>query len=171
MYEGEHVRGVCRFPGVFVTPFSDVAKERGVPKWWGGLPVPVPWVPWEILDEPCFKHPVERGLLTWCRRILGNFESCPKSFLGEDSDWVVVCHGESKNLVSRGLDAAIGRDFLEFYHVGFASGRFEREVDPIKWGARVRGWVADPIAYLYVAGVLVWAPRDAGGDDVLASFV
>jgi hypothetical protein len=74
-------------------------------------------------------------------------------------------------MVSRGLDAAIGRDFLEFYHVGFASGGFEHEVDPIEWGARVRGWVADLIACLYVASVLVWVLGDAGDDDVLASFV
>jgi hypothetical protein len=53
------------------------------------------------------------------------------------------------------LDAAIGRDFLEFYHVGFASSGFEHEVHPIEWGAQVRGWVADLIACLYVAGVLV----------------
>jgi len=66
LYEGEHVRGVRCFSGVFVAPFSGVAKERGIPKWWGGLPVPLPWVPWEILDEPCFKDPVERGLFTWC---------------------------------------------------------------------------------------------------------
>ncbi len=90
--------------------------------------------------------------------------------MGEDSDRAVVHRGESKNLVSRGLDAAIGRDFLEFYHVGFASGEFEHKVDPIEWGARVRGWVTHQIACLYVAGVLVWAPGDAGGDDVLASF-
>ncbi len=133
--------------------------------------MPLPWVPWEILDEPCFKDPVERGLLTWCRQIPGNFESCPRSFLGEDSDRAVVRHGESKNLVSCGLDAAIGRDFLEFYHVGFASGGFKHEVDPIEWGARVRGWVADPIACLYVVSVLIWAPGDAGSDDVLAFFV
>jgi len=86
--EGEHVRGVRHFPGVFVTPFSDVAKKRGVPEWWGGLLVPLPWVPWEILDEPCFKDPVEKGLLTWCRRISGHLEEIP------DLSWERILNGQ-----------------------------------------------------------------------------
>jgi hypothetical protein len=91
--------------------------------------------------------------------------------LGKDSDRAVVRRGESKDLVSRGLDAAIGRDFFEFNHVGFASSGFKHEVDLVEWGARVKGWVVNPIACLYVAGVLVWVPRDASGDDILASLV
>ncbi len=65
LYEGEHVRSVHDFSGVVVAPFGDVAKERGVPKGWRGLPVPLPWVPWEILDEPNSEDPVEGGLFAW----------------------------------------------------------------------------------------------------------
>jgi len=45
--EGEHVGGVHRLIGVLVPLFGGVAKERGVPKWRGGLPTPLPWVPRE----------------------------------------------------------------------------------------------------------------------------
>ncbi len=100
--------------------------------------MPLPWVPWEILDEPCFKDPVERGFLTYCQWIPGNFENCHGFFLGKDSDWVVVRRGEREHLMGRGLDAAIGHDFLEFYHVGFISGGFKHEVNPVEWGAQVR---------------------------------
>ncbi len=74
-YEGEHVGGVPRLPSVFVSPFGGVAKKGGVPKGWGSLPMPLPWVPWEVLDEPCFKDPKEKGFLTWCRRVPSYLES------------------------------------------------------------------------------------------------
>ncbi|CAK9206213.1 unnamed protein product [Sphagnum troendelagicum] len=82
-----------------------------------------------------------------------------------------VCRGESEDLVGRGLNAAIRRDFLEFYHVGYVLVGFKHEVYPVEWGARVGGWAANPIACSYVASALIWAPRDAGDDDVLTSFV
>ncbi len=120
--EGEHVGGVRRFPGVLVAPFGSVAKKRGVPEWWGGLPMPLPWVPWEVLDEPYFKDPKERGFLTWCRRVPGYFIGCSGSFLRENSYRAVVRRGERNDLVGRGLDAAVGHDTLVFYHFGFALG-------------------------------------------------
>jgi hypothetical protein len=71
LYEGKHVRNVRHFSNVFVALFNGVAKERGVSKRWGGLPMPLPWVPWEILDEPYFKNLVERGLLMSRSQVLG----------------------------------------------------------------------------------------------------
>ncbi len=65
----------------------------------------------------------------------------------------------------------LGVIFFEFHRFNYVSNGFEHEINPVEWGARVWGWVADPIAYLYVVGVFVWAPGDVGGDDVLTSFV
>jgi hypothetical protein len=171
MDEGKHVGGVRHFSNVFVSPFGSVAKERGIPKWWGGLLMPLPWVPWGILNEPCFKDPIERGLLTWCRQIPSNFKSCPGSFLRENSDRAVVCRGKRNDLVGRGLDATVGRDFLEFYRVGFALGGLEHEIDLVEWGARIWSWIADPFSCLRVVDAFIWMPWDAGSDGVLASFV
>ncbi len=171
LYEGEHVRSVHDFSGVVVAPFGDVAKEWGIPKGWRGLPVPLPWVPWEILDEPSFEDPVERGLLAWSLQIPGHFEGRPRSFLGKDSDRAEVCRGDGENLVSRGLDVTIGRDFLEFYHVGLTWCGFEHKVNPVEWGARVRSWIVDSVSCLRVADAFIWVPLDAGSDDILASFV
>jgi hypothetical protein len=35
--------------------------------------------------------------------------------------------------MGHGLNAAVGRDFLEFDHVSFISAKFEHEVDPVEW--------------------------------------
>ncbi|CAM6063611.1 unnamed protein product [Sphagnum tenellum] len=72
-----------------------------------------------------------------------------------------VCRGESEDLVGRGLNAAIRRDFLEFYHVGYVLVGFKHEVYPVEWGARVGGWAANPIACSK-------EPIDVGGDGALA---
>ncbi len=72
---------MSRLASVNITPLSGVAKERGVPKRQSGLPVPLPWVPWEILDESSFKDPVEWGLFVWGGRVPGYLESCSRSFL------------------------------------------------------------------------------------------
>jgi hypothetical protein len=38
-------------------------------------------------------------------------------------------------LANRGLDAAIGRNFFEFHHVGLTWGEFGHKIDPVEWGA------------------------------------
>jgi hypothetical protein len=55
--EGQHVGSVRRFSSVVVSPLGGVAEKRGVPKGRSGLPMPLPWVPWEVLDESSFKNP------------------------------------------------------------------------------------------------------------------
>ncbi len=44
-------------------------------------------------------------------------------------------------------------------------------VHPVEWGTRARSWVADPISSLCVASGRIWAPRDAGGDNVFTTYV
>ncbi len=46
-----------------------------------------------------------------------------------------VRRGDGEDLVSRGLDATIGRDLLEFHHVGLTWGDFKHKVNLIEWGA------------------------------------
>jgi len=84
---------------------------------------------------------------------------------------VEVRRGDGEDLVSRGLDATIGRDFLKFHHVGLTWGDFEHKVDLIEWGALVRSWIADPVSSLRVANAFIWVLWDAGSDDILTSFV
>jgi len=67
------------------------------------------------------------------------------------------------------LHATAGRKFLVFNYVGCVSAGLEDEVNPIKGGGRVWIWDADPFPWLRVAGTFVQAPRDAGGDGLLAS--
>jgi hypothetical protein len=55
--ESDHVRGVRGFPGVDVASFGGVAEEGRVPEQRGGAPMPLPWVPGEILDEAGFEDP------------------------------------------------------------------------------------------------------------------
>ncbi len=62
--EGEHVGCACQFLGISVSPLGCVAKEWCITEWWSGSPMPLPWVPWELLYEPCFKDPVGLELLT-----------------------------------------------------------------------------------------------------------
>ncbi|CAK9859827.1 unnamed protein product [Sphagnum jensenii] len=81
LYECDHAGNVRWFPGVVVASFSDIAKERGVPEGRGGAPVPLSWVPWEILNKPSFKNPVEWRLLARSFQVLGYFEGRLKSLL------------------------------------------------------------------------------------------
>ncbi|CAK9262373.1 unnamed protein product [Sphagnum jensenii] len=71
--------------------------------------------------------------------------------------------------MSRCLHATAGRKFLVLNYVGCVSAGLEDEVNPIKGGGRVWIWDADPFPWLRVAGTFVQAPRDAGGDGLLAS--
>jgi hypothetical protein len=86
LQEGQHVRGVGCLSRVYIAPFGDVAEEWCVAQRWVGSPVPLARVPWEILDEPCFKIPVQGGLFTWCRRVPCNFEGYTRFILGEYSN-------------------------------------------------------------------------------------
>ncbi|CAK9250120.1 unnamed protein product [Sphagnum jensenii] len=79
--EGDHAGSVRWIPGVVVTSFGNVAKERNVPEGQRGLPLPFPWVPREILNKPSFKDPVVGRLLARSPQVLGNFESRPGSLL------------------------------------------------------------------------------------------
>ncbi len=87
--------------------------------------MPLTRVPWEILDEPCFKNLVQGGLFTWCQRVPGNFEGCTKFLLGEYYNRAVVCCGDHESLLSRSLNATVDRDFFELYHAGLVSGVLE----------------------------------------------
>ncbi len=64
MDESDHVWGARRFPSVVVSSFGGVAKEGSVLERRGGTPMPLPWVPGEILDETNFEDPKDEGLLT-----------------------------------------------------------------------------------------------------------
>ncbi len=81
LYEGDHAGSTRWFPGIIVASFGGVTKERSVPEGQGGLPVPLPWVPWEILDEPGFKDPMEGRFIAWSLQFLGHFEGRPRSLL------------------------------------------------------------------------------------------
>ncbi len=56
--ESEDAGRARRFLDVSVASFDCVAKERCISEGKNGLPVPLPWVPWELLNEPCFKYPI-----------------------------------------------------------------------------------------------------------------
>ncbi len=114
-----------RLSGVYIAPFGSVAEEWYVAQRRVGFPVPFTRVPWKILDEPCFKNPVQGGVFTWCRRVPSNFEGCARFLLGEYSNCAVVRRGDREGLLSRGLNAAIERDLFELDHVGLVSSVLE----------------------------------------------
>ncbi len=93
--------------------------------------MPFSWVPRKIQYESCVKDPIKKGRLTWCRRLPGDFESCPWSLLGEHSDWAEVGCGDFDGLVGRRSDAASGRDLMEFEHCGYFASGLEDKVDPV----------------------------------------
>ncbi len=70
------------FSGVDVASFGGVAEEGRVPEQWGGAPMPLPWVPGEILDEAGFEDPKDWGLLAGGLQVLGDLEKGPGAFLG-----------------------------------------------------------------------------------------
>jgi len=79
--ERDHVRGARGFLSVDVASFGGVAKEGCVPERWGGAPMPLPWVPREVLDEAGFEDPKDWGLLVSGLQLLADFEGRPKAFL------------------------------------------------------------------------------------------
>jgi hypothetical protein len=52
-----------RLACVVVSPPGCVAEEGCIPCVWGDLPMPLPWVPPEALDESRFENPVDVGEL------------------------------------------------------------------------------------------------------------
>jgi hypothetical protein len=89
----------------------------------------------------------------------------------EDSDRAEIVRGDSDHLLSGSSYAPVESDLGEFDYLGFAGDGIGHKVDPFQRGASVRSWVANPIPFLGVAGVVVWAPRNAGLDDVQATLV
>ncbi len=87
--------------------------------------MPLAWLPWEILDEPRFKNPVQWGLFTWSQRVPGDFEGCVRFLLGEYSNRAVVPRGDREGLLGHGLDATIERGLFELDRTGLISGVFE----------------------------------------------
>jgi len=87
--------------------------------------VPLAGVPWEILDEPCFKNLIQWGFFTWSRWVPGNFEGCARFLLAEYSNHAVVPRGDRDGLLGRGLDATVERGLFELDHAGLVSGVFE----------------------------------------------
>jgi len=80
LQEGQHVGGVVRLSCVYIAPFGGVAKEWCVAQRWVGSPVPLARVPWEILDEPCFKNPVRAGFLPGAGGSLATLRVAPGFF-------------------------------------------------------------------------------------------
>ncbi len=76
----------------------------------------------------------------------------------------VVHRGELQDLVSRCLDASVGRGSFVLDDVGCILAGLEDEVDLVERGGRVLIWYADPLSWLRVLGALIRAPGDAGGD-------
>jgi hypothetical protein len=107
LYEGHHVGRAGRFSGVDVTPFGDISKERCVTQRRVRAPMPLARVPWEILNESCFKDPIQEGFFPWCRRIPGNLEGCARFLLLKNSHHAVVCRGDRVDLLRGGLDAIV----------------------------------------------------------------
>ncbi len=99
-------RGV---PSVDVTSFGGVTVEGGVPEGRGGLPMPLPEVPREVLDKARFEDLEGWCFLTNGLQFLGDFESRPGAFLEENSDRAEVAGGDGDDLVGGGLDASVGR--------------------------------------------------------------
>ncbi len=114
-----NARGV---PSVDVTSFSDVTVEGGVPKGQGGLPMPLLRVPREVLDKARFEDPEGWCFLTCSLQFLGDFESRPGAYLGENSDRAEVAGGDGDDLVGGGLDAPVGRHSFEFDRSGLSRG-------------------------------------------------
>jgi hypothetical protein len=81
LYEREHVRWPHEVTSVDVTSFSSVAKEGGVSKGRGGLPMPLPRVPGEILNEARFKNLEDWSFLARCFQLLGDSKAQLGTFL------------------------------------------------------------------------------------------
>jgi len=79
--ERDHVRGARGFPNVDIASFGGVAKEGRIPERWGGAPMPLPWVPKEVLDEASFEDPKDWELLARGLQLLGDFEGRHGAFL------------------------------------------------------------------------------------------
>ncbi len=72
-------RGVS---SVNVSSLGGVAKKGAVPEGQGGPPMPLPWVPGEVLDKARFEDPKGGCLLACGLQLLSDFESRPCAFLG-----------------------------------------------------------------------------------------
>ncbi len=122
-------------PGVDISSFGGVVEEGGVPWGGGGLPVPLPGVPREILNKTSFEDPEDWSLLAWGLQFLGNSETRPGAFLGENSDRKEGAGGDGDYLVGGGLNALVRRHSFEFDRSGLARSCVEDEVDPFEGGA------------------------------------
>ncbi|CAM6069644.1 unnamed protein product [Sphagnum tenellum] len=80
-YECDHTRSPRRIPSIVLASFGGVAKERSIPKGQRGTPVPLSWVPLEILDEPGFENPISGRFLAQNLQVYGDFEGRPESLL------------------------------------------------------------------------------------------
>ncbi len=66
-----------RLSSVYISPFGGVTKEWCVTQRRVGSPMPLARVPWEILDEPCFKNPVLGGFLPEAGESLATLRVAP----------------------------------------------------------------------------------------------
>ncbi|CAK9205790.1 unnamed protein product [Sphagnum troendelagicum] len=97
--------------------------------------MPLPGVPREVLDKARFEDPEGWRFLTCGLQFLGDFESRPGAFLGENSDRAEVASGDGDDLVGGGLNAPIGHHSFEFDRSGLSWGCAEDEIDPFEGGA------------------------------------
>ncbi|CAK9881920.1 unnamed protein product [Sphagnum jensenii] len=112
----------------------NVTEEGSVFEGRGGLPMPLPWVPREVLNKAGFEDPEGWCFLTCNLQFLSDFESRPGAFLGENSDQAEVVGGDGDNLVGGGLDAPIGRHSFEFDRSSLSRGYVEDKIDPFEGG-------------------------------------
>jgi hypothetical protein len=87
------------------------------------------------LDKARFEDPEGWCFLTCDLQFLGDFESRPVAFLGENSNRGEVIGGDGDDLVGGGLNAPVGRHSFEFNRSGLSWGCVEDEIDPFEGGA------------------------------------
>ncbi|CAK9252093.1 unnamed protein product [Sphagnum jensenii] len=133
--EGDHVRSARGVSSIDVASFGGVPVEGDVSEWWGGLPMPLPGVPGEVLDKARFEDPESWCFLTCGFQFLGDFESRPEAFLGEDFDRTEVASGDGDGLVGGGLNVPVRRHSSEFDRLGLSRGCVEDEIYPFEGGA------------------------------------
>jgi hypothetical protein len=53
------------FSSILVPSLGGVSKERSIAHVARRLPMPIPWIPWEVRDKSRLKNPIDGRFLTW----------------------------------------------------------------------------------------------------------
>jgi hypothetical protein len=164
--EGDDAGSVLLPPGIPISSFSKVTKERGVAHVARLLLVLVSGIPREVRNKAGLKDPINWRFFTWGRYVLGQSERCSMAILDEDPDRRVPLKGDSDVMQVGSLDSACVRGFFELLGTGDGVGYIGDLIDPFRQRDPVSFLFADPIPYHRFVTSGGWVPWDAGDNKV-----